>query len=254
VAASDRMISSGGIIRAADNGTLKARKIAKTWALMFAADDANLFLPVVTTASASLKEKGQFFDLHTVQDIILTTYMGVFDAEVTSHYLNRYNIASITAFRDSGLSKFGQDRFNSICDAIDRFDLGLVLLVYGYDTAKQPHIFEVSNPGKITNHDLLGYAAIGSGSYTATAALRRKKLPYELNETVYRVLEAKFSAETAPGVGRSITLLTMNQDGKDGTIGYGSLEAIKEVWAKTLEEPEPPEAISIISKLTVRPR
>jgi hypothetical protein len=254
VTASDRMISSGGYIQAADDATLKARKVAKKWALMFAADDANLFLPIVLGVKEQLDRFGEEHDLHVVEDAVVTSYVGLFDSEFTSRYLGRYNMASITAFRTNGLAQFGQERFDRICDRIDDFDLGITLLGYGYDTKGQPHIFEVSNPGQITNHDLLGYAVIGSGFYMATAALRRKKLPYTLDETIYRVLEAKFSAETAPGVGKSTSLLTIDENGKDSSIGYGSLEAIKEVWLETLKEPEPRKALDIISTLTASRR
>jgi hypothetical protein len=68
------------------------------------------------------------------------------------------------------------------------------------------------------------------------------------------VLEAKFSAETAPGVGKSTSLLTIDENGKDSSIGYGSLEAIKEVWLETLKEPEPRKALDIISTLTASRR
>jgi hypothetical protein len=248
VAVSDRMLSSGGIVQAADNATLKARKIAKRWALMFAADDANLFLPVAESCQEDLKTRGEDHDLHVVQDAIISVYSGLFEEEFRSRYLSRYNIPGINAFREVGLMQFGQERFEKICDEIDRFDLGLAMLCYGYDTKRIPHIFEVCNPGSITNHDLLGYGVIGSGWYMATASLRRKALPPDLEMTIYRLLEAKFSAETAPGVGRSTTLLTMNSDGKDGFVGTGSIEKIREIWERTLKEPEPQDAIDLISK------
>jgi 20S proteasome alpha/beta subunit len=242
------MLSSGSAVQATDNATLKSRKIAKRWALMFAADDANLFLPIVKSCWGFMEARGEDHDLHTVQDAVVTAYSSMFDAEFTSRYLARYSISSITAFRGIGLAQFGQERFDRVCDEIDRFDLGITLLCYGYDTKKIPHIFEVSNPGKITEHDLLGYAVIGSGWYMATASLRRRTLPPDLEMMIYRLLEAKFSAETALGVGKSTSLLTMNSDGKDGAIGSGSIEKIREVWERTLKEPEPQDAIDIISK------
>lgn len=254
VAVSDRMISSGDVIQGADDATLKVRKIAKSWALMFAAEDANLFLPIVNATKEQLARAGTEHDLHAIQDAVLTSYTGLFDSEFTSRYLVRYNIASITAFRTNGVAQFGHDRFEIICDQIDKFNLGIVLLGYGFDKNKSPHIFQVENSGVVTNHDLLGYAVIGSGSYMALAALRRKKLPYDLDTMIYRLLEAKFSAETAQGVGQSTTLLIMNENGKDGSIGYGSLEKIKEVWAKTLVQPEPQEALDVIAKLTAAQR
>jgi hypothetical protein len=59
--------------------------------------------------------------------------------------------------------------------------------------------------------------------------LWRKKLPYSLEETAYRILDAKFSAESAPGFGRSTTLFSLDQNGKDRSIGYGALQKIREV-------------------------
>ena len=54
VTVSDRMISSDGIIQAADDATLKQRKVAKSWGLMLAASDANLFLPIVQGVTSQL--------------------------------------------------------------------------------------------------------------------------------------------------------------------------------------------------------
>lgn len=243
------MLSSpSGVVQAADNATLKSRKISKRWALMFAAADANLFLPIVKNCWDSLASRGENHDLDVVQNAVAAEYIRLFDAEFSAAYLSRYNIPNIRAFRETGLLQFGQDRFDRICDAIDKFDLGLTMLCYGYDTKKAPHIFEIANPGKITNHDLLGYAVIGSGWYMATASLHRKALPPDLEMMIYRLLEAKFSAETAPGVGKSTSLLTMNSDGKDGFMGSGSIEKVRMIWERTLKEPEPQDAIELISK------
>jgi hypothetical protein len=81
VTVSDRMLSSGGVVQAADNATLKARKIAKRWALMFAADDANL-LPIVKNCWEFLEARGEDHDLHTVQDAVVTAYTGSFRSRI----------------------------------------------------------------------------------------------------------------------------------------------------------------------------
>ena len=247
VTVSDRMISSGGIIQAADDATLKQRRIAKTWGLMFSASDANLFLPIVRAAAGQLNQESEY-DLVKIQDAVLLAYQNLFDSEFTSTYLSRYNMASVNTFMNIGLSQFGLERFSQICDQIATFDLEIDLLGYGFDADKTPHIFQVCNPGKIINHDLLRYAVIGSGSWMATAALRRKKMPYNLAETTYRVLDAKYSAETAPGVGRSTTVFSFDKNGKTKSLGYGSHDKIKDIWEKTMQIPEPADAIDIISK------
>jgi hypothetical protein len=187
VAVSDRMISSDGLIQAADNATLKQRKIANTWALMFSAVDSNIFLPIANSVVIQLKRAEQH-TLNVVQEAVLLGYQNQFDNEFSSTTLNRYNIPSINSFMNIGLVQFGSERFSQICDQIATFDLGIDLLGYGFDADKTAHIFEVCNPGKIINHVLLGYAVTGSGSWMAMAALRRKKMPYSLEETAYRLL------------------------------------------------------------------
>jgi hypothetical protein len=125
-------------------------------------------------------------------------------------------------------------------------------LVYGFDKKGSSHIFVVANPGFSTDHDLLGYAVIGSGTYMATASLRRKRMPYDRASVAYRLLEAKFSAETASGVGASTTCFTMTRHKEKITtksIGYGSIDKLKGIWKSVLEQPEPKEALDIISKL-----
>ncbi len=229
VAVSDRMISAtDDSVQATE--TLKSRKISKAWAVMFAGE-GNLFLPIVRAVTERLDQTEEVeHDLHTVRDAVTGVYAGLFDAEFTARYLVRYNIPSITAFRTSGLAQFGKQKFEHICDDIDRFDLGIELLVYGFDKKGAPHIFQVANPGFFTDHNLLGYAVIATGTYMATASLRRKKMPYDRASIVYRLLEAEFSAETASGVGQSTTLFTTTCDEKTiktKSIGYGSIGKIK---------------------------
>lgn len=245
VTASDRMISApDDSVQATE--TLKARKISKTWALMFEGD-ANLFLPVIAEIKKKLGEFDKVYDFTTVQSIICEVYKTTFDKECSDIYLSRYGLKSISEFRKCGLSQFGK-KFYDICKDIDGYYLGINVLIYGFDEYGLPHIFDVSSPGVLTNHDLLGYAVIGSGTQMAMASLRRKRLPYDLNKVVYRLLEAKFSAETASGVGESTTLFTMGADGKDKSIGYGSIDGIKKIWRRELER-EPSDALDTISKL-----
>lgn len=249
VTVSDRMLSSGDIVQATDDAALKARKISKTWALLMAAEDANLFLPIVKAAQRKLLRFEERYDLEIVQNVVVESYRELFDTEFTSHHLARYGITNLTEFRTTGLAQFGGTKFRSLCEKVDKFELGITMLGYGFDTKGAPHIFEVLDPGAVTNHDLLGYAVIGSGCYMATASLRRKQLPTnDLELMIYRLLEAKFSAETASGVGKSTNLFTMNADGDGGHIGWGTIGKIRDIWEKTLKIREPEEAIELIRK------
>jgi hypothetical protein len=252
VTGSDRLLSSSeGVVQGIES-TLKARRIAKSWALMFSATDANLFMPILGKVMDRLGnvEDSYELDLKNVQNVVVDVYREEFDATFTSRYLVRYGFKSIADFRLVGLSQFGDQKFQEICDTIDKFDLGIQLLAYGFDQEKKPHLFQVDNPGQIIDNDLLGYAVIGSGFYMASASLHRKRMPYHLAPLIYRVLEAKFSAETAPGVGKRTALFWMGDDGESGSMGYGSIDKIRGIWEETLNAPEPQAAIDIITALT----
>jgi hypothetical protein len=242
VLASDRLLTSlNDSVPGAE--TLKARKISKTWALMFAGD-GDLFLPIYSVIKKKLENTNN--DLATVQTAGEDTYRTFFDEQFTARYLSRYGISSISEFRILGLQQFG-NKFTEICEAIDQFDLGIDLLISGFDVDGVSHIFDVRNPGFATNHDLLGYAAIGTGETMALASLRRKPLPNARDALVYRVLEAKFSAETAAGVGPTTALFTMRSSGKDGSINRSRIEKVKKVYKAELNKPDPRKAIKIIS-------
>jgi hypothetical protein len=140
VTASDRMISAEGVIPAADDAMIKQRRIGKAWGLLFAANDANLFLPIVRNTIKQFDQEVHR-DLQTVQDAVSSSYVNIYDTEFTSRYLRRYNIWSVTSFLNSGIAQFGVERFSSICDQMESFDLGVEILGYGFDKDGTAHIF-----------------------------------------------------------------------------------------------------------------
>jgi len=82
----------------------------------------------------------------------------------------------------------------------------------------------------------------------AIAALSRRKLTAGLEETIYRVLDAKFSSETATGVGKKTHVVTRSKDGKYGMMRPEQIEAVRVAWQKQLNLPEPSEALDTIRK------
>jgi 20S proteasome alpha/beta subunit len=251
VAVSDRLITAmDDSVPGTD--ALKARKLSKTWAMMFSGN-GTVFEPLVERIRNELGDYNGTHELDRVQLVVSETYKATFSEQFTAEYLSRYGLSSVAEFRETGLAQFG-DKFYRICDAIDAFSLGIDLLVYGFGVNQIPHIFEISNPGSVTSHDLLGFAVIGSGFHIANASLRRKRMPYDLESVVYRSLEAKFSAETASGVGSDTSIFVMRPDGRDDSIGFGSVRQIKRVYDEVLRQPEPQEALEIISKLVGKKR
>lgn len=227
--------------------TLKARKLSKTWAFLFAGV-GNHFLPLRESICSRLGKFDVIHDLAKINDAVVDAYRKAFDEQFTAQYLSRYGFQDVDEFRRVGLSQLG-DKFSFLCERLDDFDLGIELIIYGFGPDAVPHLIEIVNPGVAINQDLLGHCAIGSGASMALSSLRRKRMPYERNRVVYRLLEAKFSAETAAGVGEQTVLFTMDSQGKDQSIGYGSINEIKKIYRDMLEQPDPKGATEIIAKV-----
>lgn len=166
------------MISAADDSvpatdTLKARKLSKTWALMFAGN-GEYFLPIVRRITDKIGDYNVVYQLDTIQSAVSEAYRAAFDEKFTSLHLSRYGYAGISAFRDTGLAQLG-DKFYRLCELIDDFNLDIQLLVSGFGSDRVPHIFEVGSPAEIINHDLLGFGVIGSGFHLANSSLRKKE-------------------------------------------------------------------------------
>ena len=92
---------------------------------------------------------------------------------------------------------------------------GIELLIAGVD-GTGAHIYSVHNPGKPEReHDVIGYAAIGSGGIHALQAMIgfRHSASASLRETVFRVYAAKRRAEVAPGVGLDTDMAIVSASG-----------------------------------------
>lgn len=250
VTVSDARLSHGEVIPAVDEATMKNRKIAARWGMMFAAQDASAFLPVLNTVYKKLSFTGapedpNFSDAE-VKKAIVEAYESEFNERFFREYLARWGFSDIQDFRKKGFVELGKDLYGDYADKLAKFDLGLELLVYGYGTDGTRHLFEIANPGKVITHNLRGFAAIGSGSWMALAALNRKPIITSLPYTIYRLLDAKFSSETASGVGRKTHVIIMSSEGKFGAVGQAEIEQIRDIWEETLNQPEPEKAIDLI--------
>jgi hypothetical protein len=100
-------------------------------------------------------------------------------------------------------------------DRMAKFDLQVEFLLTGVD-GEGAHIFTVHNPGSPERqHDVIGYAAIGSGTVHALQAMIGfNHSPLDpLRDTLYRVYAAKRRAEVAPGVGKDTDLMVISGAG-----------------------------------------
>jgi 20S proteasome alpha/beta subunit len=102
-----------------------------------------------------------------------------------------------------------------IDQALAQYNLGLELLVAGVDDTGG-HLYSVHNPGGTElRHDVIGFAAIGSGSLPAMQSMIgfAHTATAELKETVFRVYASKRRAETAPGVGNDTDVWIVRASG-----------------------------------------
>jgi 20S proteasome alpha/beta subunit len=187
-------------------------------------------------------------DANFVRDSATAAYENEFHDRFVREHLVRFRYKDVEDFRRNGFQELGSDLYGQYAHELARFDLGLELLIYGFDSGGGEHLYEIVNPGKAISHYLRGYAAIGSGSLMALAALNRKPLVPKLPETLYRLLDAKFSAETARDVGKKTHVITLASSGKYSAMSEKEIQAVRAIWERTVNQPEPSDAIELISK------
>jgi hypothetical protein len=255
VTISDARLSYGEAIPAADEAAMKNVKLALRWGMMFAADDATAFTPVLDETLRILialepdtdtPYRKRDFSLAAVMAAVQQAYEKEFNERFFRENLARFGFANVTEFRQTGFAEMGKDLYHQYSMELAKFDLGLELLVYGFDENGHRTIFEVANPGKIINHSLRGYSVVGSGSLMALAALNKKPLGPTLPDTIYRLLDAKFSSETARG--KKTHIISLGVDGTNGFFADTEVQGIQEIWSKDLERPHPASAIDLIKK------
>lgn len=154
-------------------------------------------------------------------------------------------------FFANGRSMLDDYRFGAIADQIGQMQLGIELLIGGFDSSGEQHILEMSGAGIITRIDQLGFHAIGNGRFLALGALYPfLEVGYadEFSEVVYRTIAAKFAAESAPGVGPETMAMSLSRSGPDAALFGADLLELRAKWLPAVRPPVPEGALEIISK------
>jgi len=122
---------------------------------------------------------------------------------------------TLEAFYQQGMMRqFPPEISVSLDERVQNFNFGVEIIVAGVDSAGA-HIFGIMNPGQSLPYDRVGYHAIGSGMSHAILSLVNAGQFWgkSVNETVFNVYRAKRQAELAPGVGSSIEMRIISQNG-----------------------------------------
>ena len=242
------MVSFGDIHPADDNALLKAIRLNDQWDLAFAANNLNVIWPIVEEAKKRI-DPNVLKDGREIADLFAAAYSNILQKEFFQEHIARFGYHDFAHFRADGHNDLGH-HFDDLCIELARYDIGASFLLFGHDTQRKATLFGIEGPGRVIDHNLLQYAVIGSGQAMAMASLRwPPKINFLLGDTLYRALEAKFSAETATGVGRTTTAILRNADGSVQILSREEVEDIRAIWKREVADvPSPAEAIKIIDE------
>jgi hypothetical protein len=257
VLACDARLSYDEAIPASDDGALKMRIFARKWGVMFAAHDATAFTPVADELHTKLvASESQPSDISKYYQDVTKAAQTAYETEHANRFVRQHlaplAFHSIEEWRKRAYQEMGPNLYGEYAMKLGKFDLGLELLGFGFDADGRSHIFEVENPGKSKSHNLRGYAAIGSGTMMALASLNRKPMNGDLNSRIYRVLDAKFSSETAPSVGTKTHAVVLHQDGVMELLKPAAIDKVRVIWSEIQKQKEPADAIEIIGQTMFR--
>jgi hypothetical protein len=216
----------------------------KVWLVMFSGDPS-VFLQVVTDASPRLKDTAE-----TANDVVSAfenAFRESLKRKIEGEILSRYGMTR-DQFIEKGLSCFGPEEFLRILTDVQCTRLGVDFLLAGFD-GPQPCIVSVGDPGTAYFHDLSNFHAIGSGAPLAQAALVSTCDPFApLTDVIYRVSEAKFIGERAPGVGQRTLVTVLGMDGQWQGILPPGMEKVSELWKRKGIPRVPREAAKMITQ------
>jgi 20S proteasome alpha/beta subunit len=247
VVVSDMMLSFDDVYQADDRAARKVMHVHDNWAVAFAGD-APTFKSVVRKIFGKIKAaNGDDLTAELMRDIASEAFSEVQLEEFAARHLYQIGYRTVDDFKREGRQELGDRIFDQYMHDMAEFHIDVSMLVFGYDD-REAHLFEVVAPGKVIDGNVLGYGVIGSGYSMAIGSLRRKRLTRDISETIYRLLEAKFSAETASGVGRTTILMVMNADGDTDQLEIREIDQIRKAWEATLAQPEPKDAMDAIDK------
>jgi hypothetical protein len=221
------------------------------WLALFAGDPSHaaLIATQVNDATREPENRAAMTEEGTVAMMGFCTvaFRNLLKAQIEGLILSPYGMKR-DQFLNHGRAVFGDDKFLRIVDQIERAGLGTEFMVGGFDSGG-PHLFSVNDPGNTRIHDAECFHAIGCGAPLADAALTRSFDPFHsVNEIIYWLLDAKFRAEAAPGVGRKTHVVVLSANGETQTIRDDKIQAIKAAWEAHNKIVVPADAGEIIQK------
>jgi hypothetical protein len=245
---SDLMISTGDV--GGDSLTLKLEQVGHKWAAMFAGNDISPVVPIIEDVRSRLQGYDEI-PLRDMVEAFTKAYATQLQRKIEKEILARLGFENLTEFRTEGLKDLGQEIFAQVLEKTRKVGLDLQFLVSGFCEKKRPHIFTVNNPGIEEYYDKLGFWVIGSGQTNALGSLFAARIRHStpITEIIYRACEAKFMAESAPGVGENTLAAVLRPLGGHRVLLVEEKDQLKKIWRANLRIEPPKEAMESTKRI-----
>lgn len=174
------------------------------WLFMYSGEPSNAELLL-----ADINQSGVALNASTMRETVHAAFRRRLSRWSSDAILGPFDMG-LAEFREKGCSTFGDGQAaviaNQIEEVAQRFEDRI--LVVGWGAAEKGIYIHEENKDGSVSHAYVGYAAIGSGASAAMAQLLMLKQARScsLTDTLYAVATAKFTAESASGVGKHTTL------------------------------------------------
>jgi 20S proteasome alpha/beta subunit len=138
---------------------------------------------------------------------------------------------SLDDFRQFGAQRMPPTTYGTIDAQFSLFDLGVELLIAGFDRDQFASVLTVKNPGMCVDHSKLGFWCIGSGATLAQTSMfaRNYSLRWSVEKAAYSVYEAKKIAERATGVGPETDIIVIRRS-KMGGLSQDAKKMLEEIY------------------------
>lgn len=186
-------------------------------------------------------------------------------AEWTEDYVLAPYDMTMKEFKKEGRKIFGDDLAarlaRDMSDTVASFKGELMVVGWG-KTSRSVMIYGVNQSGAWSG-SLTGLAAIGSGREVAMSALLLYRITRDssLEDTIYAVAAAKFSAERCDGVGKNTTVcVSRKQNPKDKNderkpfqfLESEEIDRLRKLWEKYGQPRIPTEGYDVMMKIAQR--
>jgi len=163
--------------------------------------------------------------------------------------LSKIGFTSLDDFLQRGYDILRDVIFENILNELNQLDLGITLLIAGFDATAEPTLLEASN-GEVFVPPL-GFHAIGEGAWIAEAILNQlpsRWLYEDAESNLYRLCSAKFAAEKmqSGSVGKDTTVVLIHHDGKHSVMWEDDVLGLRDIWESHLLDRPPNRAVEWI--------